>query len=147
MRFSVAKPDAVVDSLLASLRRHLGAIGTADQDARWERALWLRTGPVAAPMLRSIRRLRSDVAMLGRAMAADPAVEASAVAGALAAHFSAAAAYLLGKAAAPRFDELDEAISGVPQNTMLAFALTILRRDLTDLADRLAERRSAEGLE
>ena len=141
------EPDLVVESLLVALRRHLGAIGAADQDARWERALRLRTGPVAAPMLRSIRRLRSDVAMVGRAMAADPAMQAGAVASALAAHFSAAAAYLRGGAADPGFDALDEAIGSVPQNTMLAFALTTLRRDLTDLAERLGERRNAEGME
>ncbi len=135
--------DAVTDPLNDEVRRFLGALGTATTDEARERALFLRTGPPAAPLLRTLRRVRSDVAMLGRAMATDPDLDGSAAAQALAQHFKAAASFLRGNGPAPPLDLLDAAIGAAPATSPLAFALVTLRRDLGELDERLAEQVAA----
>jgi uncharacterized membrane protein YccC len=60
---------AHIDALNELVHRHLTAVATAAAEDARERALSLRTGPPAAPLLRTLRRVRSDVAFLGRAIA------------------------------------------------------------------------------
>ncbi|MDR3537417.1 MAG: FUSC family protein [Acetobacteraceae bacterium] len=131
--------DAATDPLNDVVRRYLAGLATAATDEARERALFLCTGPPAAPLLRTLRRVRSDVAMLGRAMAIDPDIDGSAAAEALAQHFKAAAAFLRGDGPAPPLDLLDAAIGAAPATSALAFALVTLRRDLGELDERLAE--------
>lgn len=131
--------DGAVEALNATVRRHLASIGAAATDEARERALFLRTGPPASPLLRTLRRARSDVAMLGRAMAADPDIDGAPAGDALAAYFSGAAAFLRGNGPAPALTGLDGAIESLPAVSPLVFALVTLRRDLTDLDERLAE--------
>lgn len=131
--------NAATDAMNDVVRRHLAAIDAAAAEEARERALHLRTGPPAAPLLRTLRRVRSDVAMLERAMAADPDAAGPEAGQALAAHFAAAAAYLRGSGPAPALDALDTAIGAVPAESALGFALATLRRDLAELDERLAE--------
>jgi uncharacterized membrane protein YccC len=128
-----------VDRLNDVVRRHLLAVGAASADEARERSLNLRTGPPPAPLLRTLRRIRSDVAFVGRAMADEENGDAAAASEALLRHFAAAASYLRRIGPAPDLNLLDGAIGDVPRGTTLAFALITLRRDLMDLDDRLAE--------
>lgn len=138
------EPDTAVDRITDAMRRHLAAIAAAASDEARERAMFLRTGPPAEPMLRALRRLRSDVAMVGRAMAGDPDADGTAAAEVLAAHFSACAALVQGgREDAPSLDRVDAMIGAVSASSMLGFAVTTLRRDLADLEERLTERRVA----
>ena len=85
----VREQKLLTDVLNELVRRHLGAVTTAAAEDARERALSLRSGPPAAPLLRTLRRLRSDVAFLGRAMAFEPGkveVTLGCVIGALTAH-------------------------------------------------------------
>jgi uncharacterized membrane protein YccC len=136
----LARVDPVqIDAMNDVVRRHLAAVGTAAADEARERSLYLRTGPPAAPLLRTLRRVRSDVAIVGRAMIADEQMDGASAGDALARHFAAAASYLRGKGPAPDLALLDSAIGDVPRESALAFALTTLRRDLAELDERLAE--------
>lgn len=131
--------NATTDAMNDVVRRNLTAIGAAAGEEARERALHLRTGPPAAPLLRTLRRVRSDVAMLERAMAADPGSAGAEAGKALAGHFAAAAAYLRGTGPAPVLAPLDATIGSVPTDSALGFALVTLRRDLAELDERLAE--------
>jgi uncharacterized membrane protein YccC len=130
---------ASVDGLGELVRRHLNAIATAvAKDAR-ERALSLRSGSPTAPLLRTLRRLRSDVAFLERAMVMEPRTVDEAITGSLARHFTEAAGFLRGTTTAATLTRLDAVIGTMPHDGLLVFALASLRRDLGDLEDRLAE--------
>jgi uncharacterized membrane protein YccC len=138
------KDPVEIDKLNDGVRKHLAAVGTAAADEARERSLYLRTGPPAAPLLRTLRRVRSDVAIVGRAMAADEQMDGTAAGDALASHFAAAAAFLRGAGSAPDLGLLDAAIGTVPHESALAFALVTLRRDLAELDERLAEQVAAQ---
>lgn len=136
---------ARVDTLNASVRRHLSTVATAATEDARERALSLRTGPSAAPLLRTLRRVRSDVAFLGRALASEPQKVEVAMSEAVGRHFTDAAAYLRGIRPAPALAMLDSAIGSVPPDSILGFSLATLRRDLADLDGRLAEQVRGDG--
>jgi uncharacterized membrane protein YccC len=92
---------AQIDALNELVRRHLTAVtAAAAEDAR-ERTLFLRTGLPATPLLRTLRRVRSDVAFLGRAMALEPRKVEVATSEALTRYFADAAAFVRGIGSAP----------------------------------------------
>jgi uncharacterized membrane protein YccC len=130
---------ADIDALNELVRRHLNVVATAVAEDARERALFLRTGPSAAPLLRTLRRLRSDVAFVGRAMASEPGKTEPTISDAVAQHFSGLAALLRGTGAPVVISKLDGVIGTVMPDTVLGFALAMLRRDLFDLDERLAE--------
>jgi uncharacterized membrane protein YccC len=130
---------AHIDALNELVRRHLNAVTTAVAEDARERTLSLRTGPPAAPLLRTLRRLRSDVAFLGRAMALEPRKAEVATSEALRQHFADTAMFLRGIGSAPALATLDGMIGTVPPDSALGFSLVTLRRDLADLDGRLAE--------
>jgi uncharacterized membrane protein YccC len=136
---------AHIDALNALVRRHLSAVATAAAEDARERALSLRTGPPTAPLLRTLRRVRSDVAFLGRAMALEPRTVEVTTSGALARYFADAAAFLRGTGSAPALATLDGVIGTVPPDSVLGFSLVTLRRDLADLDERLAEEVSGDA--
>lgn len=135
-------PAARIDALNDSVNRALNAIATAASEEARERALHLRTGPPAAPMLRTLRRVRSDVAILGRAMLVDPQPNAASAAGAIRGCFDSAASFLRKGGPLPALDAIDRVLESFPPATPLAFGIATLRRDLAELNDRLAEQRS-----
>jgi uncharacterized membrane protein YccC len=128
-----------IDALNDVARKHITAIATAAAEEARERALHLRTGPPAAPLLRTLRRVRSDVAMLGRAMDADTRAEGATASQVVAQHFADAARFLRGVGPRPSLASLDATIGTIPADSALAFALLTLRRDLAELDERLAE--------
>jgi uncharacterized membrane protein YccC len=130
---------AHIDALNELVRRHLSAVATAAAEEARERALSLRTSPSAAPLLRTLRRVRSDVAFLGRAMAFEPRKLEATTSEALAQYFADAAAFLRGIGSAPALATLDGVIGTVPPESVFGFSLVTLRRDLADLNERLAE--------
>jgi hypothetical protein len=130
---------AHIDALNELVRRHLSAVATAAAEDARERALSLRTGPPATPLLRTLRRVRSDVAFLGRAMAVEPRKVELATSEALARYFTDAAAFLRGIGPAPALATLDDVLGTVLPESVLGFSLVTLRRDLADLDERLAE--------
>jgi uncharacterized membrane protein YccC len=130
---------AHIDALNELVRRHLSAVATAAAEDARERALSFRAGPSAAPLLRTLRRVRSDVAFLGRAMAFEPRKLEATTSEALAQYFADAAAFLRGIGAPPALATLDGVIGTVLPESVLGFSLVTLRRDLADLDDRLAE--------
>jgi uncharacterized membrane protein YccC len=136
---------AHIDALNELVRRHLNAVTIAAAEDARERALSLRTGPSAGPLLRTLRRLRSDVAFLGRATAFEPRKVEVATSEALARYFAEAAAYLRGIGPAPALATLDCVIDTVPPDSVLGFSLATLRRDLADLDERLAEQVSGDA--
>ena len=130
---------AHIDALNELVRRHLTVVTTAAAEDARERALSLRSGAPSAPLLRTLRRLRSDVAFLGRATAFQPGKAEVTMSEALARHFADAAAFLRGNGPAPALATLDGVIGMVPSDSVLGFSLVTLRRDLADLDERLAE--------
>ena len=130
---------AHIDALNELVRRHLTAVTTAAAEDARERALSLRSGAPSAPLLRTLRRLRSDVAILGRATAFQPGKAEVTMSEALARHFADAATFLRGIGPAPALATLDGMIGMVPSDSVLGFSLVTLRRDLADLDERLAE--------
>jgi uncharacterized membrane protein YccC len=137
---------AHIDALNELVRRHLTAVATAAAEDARERALSLRTGPPAAPLLRTLRRVRSDVAFLGRAMAFEPRQVEVTTSEALSRHFAEAAAFLCGIGSAPALATLDGVIGTVPPDSVLGFSLVTLRRDLADLDERLAEQVTGDAV-
>jgi uncharacterized membrane protein YccC len=130
---------AHIDTLNELVRRHLAAVATAAAEDARERALSFWAGPSAAPLLRTLRRVRSDVAFLGRAMAFEPRKAEVTTSEALAQYFADAAAFLRGNGSAPALATLDGVIGTVPPDSVLGFSLVTLRRDLADLNERLEE--------
>ena len=105
---------AHIDQLNELVRRHLSAVATAVAEDGREQALSLRPGPPAAPLLRTLRRVRSDVAFLGRAMAFQPGKVEVTTSEAVARYFAEAAAFLRGIGSAPVVATLDGVIGTVP---------------------------------
>lgn len=130
---------ALIDGLNDQVNRGLNAIATAATEESRERALHLRTGPPAAPMLRTLRRVRSDVAILGRAMLVDTRPDAGPTAVAVRAYFELASAFLQRTGPVPGLEAIDQVLDGLPPAGPLAFAVATLRRDLAELNDRLIE--------
>jgi uncharacterized membrane protein YccC len=166
---AIAAPadQAEIERLNARVRGALMAAQKAAGEASRERASRLTDAPRPDPLLRSGRRLRSDVAMLGRATARPLPAElrAGAMAAtmgleqALSGYLRAAADALARQLTAPALDEIDRAIErfvgawhglqphpvggAVPLERLerlaaLPFALETLRLDLGDLAALLA---------
>lgn len=153
---------AAIERLSARYRRLLTAAETAAREARRERTSRLTDAPAPEPAVRVLRRLRSDVAMLGRAtahplpdaLAALAAPGLAALAAALRTFIAEAAATLEAGTVPPDPAPIDHAIAAFlkawamlqPQietaaiagqcpRALLALPFTIetLRRDLGDL--------------
>jgi uncharacterized membrane protein YccC len=135
-----------IDSLNDQARLSLDRIVAAAAEESRERTMHLSAGPDTAPLLRTLRRVRSDVAIIGRVMAVTdaPAIEHTAVAAVLKSHFEALAAFLRRTGEAPGIPALDALIGEIPDTGTLHFALITLRRDLAELDDRLRELAAAE---
>jgi uncharacterized membrane protein YccC len=143
----LARADAsTVESLNGQARRLLAAIATAALEHSRERAVHLAAGTDSTALLRTLRRVRSDIAILARAMAAADASASTdtAIGEALKVHFDLLAAFVSEKGAMPGLADLDAIIAEQPDAGSLHFALITLRRDLGDLQDRLSEQAAVE---
>jgi len=133
------------DELADRLRKHLAGVETADADAAQERQFRLSGEPASGPLLRTLRRLRTDVAMIGRTVREQPGTKEERVAFAdpVAAWLNAASRALAEGAAAPDLVAVDRAGATLRPATPLQLVHTVLRRDLGDMADRITERSRA----
>lgn len=140
------------------VRAELGKLETAAQEARREHAIRLAEEPVPDRLVRALRRLRSDVAFVGRATAAndldwqDLNLVLGEVASSFRVVFEAVSDTLLHDNHAPDVNELDQAIAKLriaiakgadnPLTShnaiVLSFVIDTLRRDLGDLIDARA---------
>jgi uncharacterized membrane protein YccC len=127
----------------------LAQIATSAHEARREHALHLIAEPFQERLQRGLRRLRSDVAFVGRATAVDADWQAlgpvmAELATALRADFDTLAASLLGPTPHPDFAAADRALVKLhdiagqsPALAGLPFVVETLRRDLDDLVEAL----------
>ncbi len=114
---------------------------TTCAEAAREQAAHLAGGPPPEPLMRTLRRLRTDVALLGRAISVEPAGdEHGRLADTLLAWFRAAAHALRTASAPPDLGAVKDASVAVAPESALGFALLVLARDQEELRDRMAER-------
>ncbi len=169
---AAARPDvARINDGLRTALRQLEAVG---QEARRERRSRLVDAPDAEPLIRTLRRLRSDLVIITRAAAAPLAEPCrrplegalAEVAAALGAFLRAAGKALAGGGDPPGLESVDGALDryaaamaelrraqltqGLPGEETgrifaLGFALEQLRGDLRDLRDRARELRAGEA--
>jgi uncharacterized membrane protein YccC len=130
------------DELSDRLQKHIAGVEAADAEAAQERKFRLTDEPASGPFLRTLRRLRTDVAMIGRIVQEQSGTEEehAAFADAVAGWFGAASRALAQGAAAPDLAAADRVAATLRPGTPLQLAHTVLRRDLADLADRITER-------
>jgi uncharacterized membrane protein YccC len=141
-----------IDRLNERVFQGFTKLATAAGEARREHAVRLIDEPVPERLVRTLRRLRSDVAFVGRATA-DAGADWPALAqvlGELAASFRAAfdalAESTLSQAPPPDFAAPDEALAKLTAAIRqehgfagLPFVIETLRRDLGDLGDALKQ--------
>jgi uncharacterized membrane protein YccC len=130
------------DELSERLQKHIAGVEAAEAEDAEERRFRLAGEPASGPFLRTLRRLRTDVAMIGRIVREQSGTEEehAALADAVAGWFDAASRALTEGAAAPDLAAADCAAVTLRPGTPLQLAHTVLRRDLGDLADRITER-------
>jgi hypothetical protein len=150
------KRDAI-ERLNDRVRTELGKIGTAAREARREHTTRMADEPVPDRLVRTLRRLRSDVVFVGSATAAPDLdwyglhLVLGEVASAFRVVFEALSETLRDENPTPDLTDVDQAIArlriaidegaGNPvssRNTVvLPFVVDTLRRDLGDLTDAL----------
>lgn len=158
---------AAIENLHDDIRIALAQAEATGEDAARERASYLSAGPDPKSMLRTLRRLRNDLAAVGRTTA-EPLPEplrllaepASHAAGAIAAFLRASSKATANQEPSPSLQEVDAAFTGfanavgesrkahltreLSDETVgrvfgLAFVLEQLHQNLKDLADRTTE--------
>jgi uncharacterized membrane protein YccC len=142
-----------LDGLNERMRALLASCEATAADVQREHRLHLAGRRDPEPLFRTLRRLRSDMAIIDRAVVAlgepnETAVppEAQHLTATIARFFTGAADALAARQPPPSLEDMDAAIAArfpapVPEELMpLSFAIAALRRDCGDLSDRLAER-------
>ncbi len=150
----IADPTAV-DLLNERMRSLLASCEATAADVQREQRMHLGSRRDPEPLFRTLRRLRSDVAIIDRAVARLEASAARSDLGALARAIGdflrQAADALSRRAPPPSLDEFDAAVATFETGAAdallpLAFALAALRRDCGDLHERMAERAVEAGV-
>jgi uncharacterized membrane protein YccC len=145
--------SAALDAVNERMRALLASCEATAADVEREHRLHLAARRDPEPLFRTLRRLRSDMAIIERAVVAlgepnetEVPPEAHRLSAAIAQFFAAAADALVARQRPPSLDAMDAAIAArfgapVPEPLIpLSFAIAALRRDCGDLHDRLAER-------
>lgn len=102
-----------------------------------ERAWRLVGAAPADPLPRGLRRLRTDIAIIGRAVDGEPPLPE--LGDAVQAWCEAAAMSLRDGCGAPDLAAIEAAAACLPRDRPLGFAVQMLQRDLSEFADRLTE--------
>jgi Fusaric acid resistance protein family len=154
------RPDSAkldeIERLNQRIRVDLAKVEAAAEEARREHLIRVAEGPVPERLLRTLRRLRSDVAFVGRATAGNDfdwqglGLVTAEIASAFRLVFEALSGTLLHDTHLPDLTELDKAMAtlrivtdsgGNPRSPhsaiALPFVIDTLRRDLGDLIDAL----------
>jgi uncharacterized membrane protein YccC len=149
------RDPALIEQLQAGVRSGLAALETATNEARRERIGLGTPAPDPAPIIRTVRRLRSDVAILDRVahrLDCLPADLAAQVAAAARDALHAKAARLRAGERGGDYTALDASIAALGRAAdasgallALTFAAETLRRDLADLAERAGEASDANS--
>ncbi len=132
---------AAREAVAAKLRNAFAQIQNDMKEVDNERvARLLRSDPFPERLVRHLQRLRTDVNMLGRAIASQAGDEDHAeVAESIKRQFTASAAVLRGQAISGADDRLDRIMLAASADTPLAFALTTLQHELAGLQETLQE--------
>jgi hypothetical protein len=132
-----------VDALRNQVQALIFKTQAACAEAARERAFHLVDGPPPEPLLQTIRRLRTDVVMIGQFVAADPGEEHvyASIADTIADLFTAASRALESGGAPPDITTIDRACEDIPPGSALRLVHAVLRQDLDDLCAQIAERR------
>jgi uncharacterized membrane protein YccC len=152
---------AAINRLNAGVRGAFAKAAAAAQEARREHALRIGEEPTSERLVRTLRRLRSDVAFIGRAAASEGATwqGATPVLGEVAAGFGEVfrglAEALRTGGDAPDLAPLDGLVAklrpamsdGARDASVLPFVIETLRRDLGDLAGVLTPQVSSTASE
>jgi uncharacterized membrane protein YccC len=148
-----ARDIAFIEMLQARMRKGLTALETAVSEAKRERIGFGTQAADPTPILRTVRRLRSDVAILDRVaprLAGAPPALVQQVAEAARDALHAKAARLRSGERGGDYAELDVAIAALNQEPdssgallALSFAAETLQRDLADLSERASEQRAS----
>jgi uncharacterized membrane protein YccC len=168
---SAAADRPAVATLHGRLRGAIAGVESLAEEARRERAHRLTDAPDPEPVARNLRRLRNDLASLGRSLGEPLPTPAQYYLGAalaglrdkLTAFLAAAAGAFEGGGPPPDLTPVDSALAAfdeavaalrragalrdlgveaVGRTFSLAFTLRQMRENLGDLADRIAERRA-----
>jgi uncharacterized membrane protein YccC len=147
---------ATVDRLNERIRALLTSCEASTTDVQRERRMHLGSPRDPEPLFRTLRRLRSDVAIIDRAAArlcasadgSSPSPDLAPLAAAIAGFLVQSADALHRHTAAPSLEPFDAAVAAYPfadtsandALVSLSFAVAALRRDCGDLAERMAER-------
>jgi uncharacterized membrane protein YccC len=143
LRADAARVDALSDRIRALLPRLEAGLA---EEAR-ERAARLSGGPPLTSVVRALRRVRTDVVIVGRAVEAGDAAarRLDLLDAAIGAVLRALAARVRVEGTPVPLDALDTAIADIPAERPLGFALATLHRDLVELRHRLDELANAGG--
>lgn len=135
-----------IDPLHLAIEAAFVKAQTAAAEVAREQRVHLAKGAPPRPFMMALRRLRTDVALIERAMLLDDGpVDRSAAAAILGGWFDAAAAALRTGNALPEPPRLDAEAGGESAESFGAFgfALAALRRDQSNFCDRVDERIAA----
>lgn len=151
---------AAIQSLHDQIRAALSQTEAAADETTRERSSWLSNAPDPQPLCRTLRRLRNDLALLGRAAAEPLPVAAHDILAPPSMQAAVAVAAFLHEGAAGSLAPVDAALSGVsaaltelrasgvarqlPDESVerifgLAFAFEQIGQNVRDLADRVRE--------
>ena len=136
-----------IDALNVRLQTHIAGAEAAEAEAAQERQFHLSGGSGFGPLVRTLRRLRTDVAMIGRTVSEQPGSDAehTQLADAVSTWFEAASKALAEERDAPDLHAVDHVGSALSSGTTLQLAYSVLRRDLDDLANQLEEQARLPG--
>lgn len=125
----------------AKLRNAFAQIQNDMKEVDNERAArLLRSDPFPERLVRHLQRLRTDVNMLGRAVASQTVEENHAeLAASIKRQFTASASVLRGHEISGTLEPLNDVMLAASQETPLAFALTTLQHELAGLRETLKE--------
>lgn len=127
-----------IERLNARLNAALADTMAAATEARHERSFGFSSGPDTDPLLRTLRRLRTDVAMLGRIVPGTPFPPCIRDLARALSSWLTVASKALAEAGLPPSPAAIPVLDDAPDDPLqLVFA--VLRRDLVDLAERIRE--------
>ena len=132
--------------LLDRISQEISAAGAAGTEEARERALRFVASPDTEPLVRTTRRVRTDILMFDRLLMHRPPEERFEELGhAIERHLAATAAALNEGAKPPPLEPVIRAAAGIAPDSALGLACDVLNRDLEDLAARVMECRRPAG--
>ena len=127
-------------ALLDRISQEISAAETACTEEARERTLRFAAGPAALPLVRTTKRVRTDILMFDRILMHRPADERlEELGGAIEQHLVAMAAALNAGHEPPPLEPRLHAAAAIAPDSTVGLACSVLNRDLEDLSARIAE--------